>query len=119
MSPGLERPDSVVLPSVEHLTEEASVSSERQIPHIVEYQPMADIEDRVPTIQLGFRKVGCESVAGGVAVGGSRAAMPSRAIVNRMAPRVVQVEKQAMAGLLLKRELERVVIRIRGVLPDS
>src|SRR5512146_1048437 len=59
------------------------------------------------------------SVAGGGAIGGGRAAVPTRAVVQAVAPGVVEVEQQTVTRLFLHRNLESVVLGVVLVQPGA
>ena len=78
---------------------------------------MANVVDRVPTIESRKSLIRCEAFAGSRAIGGRRPTMPSRPLVDRVAVRVVDVEQQAVTHLVLQRRLQRVVVGVDRILP--
>ena len=73
---GLEGPNAVILPPAEQGIQESRVLSEWQIPHIVEHQPVTDVEDGIATVKAWPGPVGGEPVARRVTIGGGGAAVP-------------------------------------------
>ena len=71
---------------------------------------MADIKDRIATIQARHGWVSAEAFASRCSVRGGSAAVPSRTIIDAVTPCVIYVEEYSMAHLTLKGRLQSVVI---------
>ena len=78
---------------------------------------MPDVVNRVAPVKSGFGLVSGKAFARRRTIGGSGAAVPGRAGINRVAIRVSQVKGQAMPRLRLQRGLQRVVVGADRVLP--
>ena len=95
MRAALERPDAVVLPSSQSMAQKTLLSLKpRELPRVAECEPVADVENRVSSIQFRPGLVQAEPFTRRVPVGGGRAAVPSGACVNRVAPSVVHSKHQ-------------------------
>ena len=80
---------------------------------------MTDVEDGIASVKARPSPIRGEPVARSVAIGCRSSAVPGGAIINAVAPGVVDVEHQAMARLLLNSQLEGVVNGVGGVLPHA
>src|SRR5229473_567362 len=78
---------------------------------------MANIKQRVAAIQPWQREVGRKTFTRSWTVGGGRAAVPRRSIIDRVAVSVVHVEQKAVTDLLLACRLKGVVVRVDDVAP--
>src|SRR5205823_7904518 len=118
VSARLKRPDAVPLPSAQDGTFEApGVLRPRQLSDIVHDDAVTYVKNGVAIIQMRYSLVGGKGLTRCASVGGGGAAMPSGAYIQRMAPGVVGVKSDAVAGLLAQRHLHRVVVGIHIVLP--
>ncbi len=117
MRPGLGGKDAVVRPAAGDPTQNTIQALSRQLINVVQHQPVANVVDRVPTIESRKSLVRSEAFAGSGAIGGRRATMPSRSFVDRVAVRVAHVEQQAVTHLVLQRSLQRAVVGVDRVLP--
>ena len=113
----LERPDATVRPTPQDRTQNTMQALAGQLIHIVEHQAMANIKQRVATIQLWQREVCRIALTRRWAVRGGRTTVPRRSVIDRVAIRVVHVEEKPMGYLLPCRHLERIVVRVNDVAP--
>ena len=90
MCSGLERPDTVPLPTTQHSRHKSvPVAHERHFPNVVEREAVADIEGRIAPVELRPSRVSREGIAGSEAIGSCATTMPRRSTVNGVAVGIV------------------------------
>src|SRR4029077_17402070 len=105
---GLQRHDPGVLPASEHLVGEARFAEKRQIVDVADREIMAQVKVGIPTSQT--QVVGVHSAWG---ISGSSI----RSIVNRVAVRIRQADREWCDGAT-RRNLQRVVCGTGGELHE-
>src|ERR1700688_2862998 len=115
----LEGPDAVVRPSAQDRASGTFQVKPRQLVNVVHNQAVPDVIDRVAAIQTRVRVCCRITLASGGAIRGSRTAVPGRAVIDRVAVGVVDVEEQATRHLMLDRGLQRVVIGVDRIFPNT
>ena len=110
MRTGLERPDAAVGPAAQYRTHDAVQVLPGQLPNVVQHQTMANIEQGISPVQTRQGHVGGVTLSCASPVSSSRATVPGRPIINRVAVSVIYVEEEAMAHLFLQCYLKRVIV---------
>src|SRR5580704_3316445 len=117
MRPSLRRPNTIQGPPSGNPTENSMQILSRKLPNVVEHQALPDIEYRIAPVETGNIDVCAITIATSGTGSGSCCIVPRRAVVDGMAPGVIDVEQHAMAHLLLQRRLQTVVSRVIRVFP--
>src|SRR5271169_1478985 len=118
MRSGLEGPDAVVGPTAQQHPGGSLQVLSRELVNVVDHQTVPDVIDRVASIQTRIRVTGCVALAGTRPVGCGGAAVPSRAVVDRVPVSVVHIEQQPARHLAFDRGLQRIVVGVDRILPS-
>ena len=99
MRAGLESPDAVVRPAARSIPDGALQALTGQLVNVVDDQPVPDVIDRVAAIQTRIGVGGRIAFAGRRTVSSGGAAVPSRAVIDRVTVSVVHIEEQPVADI--------------------
>lgn len=116
----LKRPDAIELPAPQQDTGQVvAVSKKGNLPNVVEGEAVPNIKDGVASVEIWFGLVRSNRIAGRNTVYGDRTALPSGSIIDRVAVSIIPTELQTPTHAFRYGELQCVISRTGGVLPDA
>src|SRR5215469_1953795 len=111
---------AIQLPSAQNGFRDASVVVEEwQRVNIVHTKCVADIEDGIAPVEPWHGLIAAIPFTGRFMVRAGRTAVPGRAVVDSMAPRVMRRELQPASHSFAQRNLHGVVNGVVYIFPDS
>ena len=114
----MDRKNAVELPAAKDVPSKAPLTVQPgQLPHEAGAEAMPNVEDGVAVVKTRQRLVHGEAF--GCSVGSRGAAVPSRALIERVRPDVVGVQLHAVAHALVDHHLQGVVVGVDRVFPNA
>src|SRR5947209_11218406 len=114
------RDGAIELPSAQNGCHDTTVALEEwKLVNIIHGKRVADIENRIATIEPWHSLIAAVPFTRAFVVRAGRTAVPRRAIVDRMAPCVMNCELQAPTHLFAERDLHGVVNGVVYIFPDA